>query len=132
MFEGCKSLTTAPELPATTLADGCYENMFYNCTQLTSAPELPATTLADYCYSFMFDSCTNLESVTMLATDVSASDCLYNWITDTGTGATSRTLKVANETVYNTIVNTKYYNNPALPDNWKKDASGTTVIYNEQ
>ena len=43
MFFSCKSLTTAPELPATILADKCYRNMFYNCTLLTTAPELPST-----------------------------------------------------------------------------------------
>lgn len=36
MFSGCTSLTTAPELPATTLASGCYYGMFYNCRNLTS------------------------------------------------------------------------------------------------
>ena len=133
MFFECQSLTTAPELPAMTLAKGCYYNMFNNCKALTSAPELPATKLANNCYNGMFYECTNLESVTMLATDgFDQKECLFKWLFDAGTGATSRTLKVANETVYNTIVNTKYDNNPALPDNWKKDASGTTVIYNEQ
>ena len=34
-------------LPATTLANSCYLNMFYKCTSLTTAPELPATTLAN-------------------------------------------------------------------------------------
>jgi hypothetical protein len=29
----------------------CYDNMFSYCTSLTQAPELPATTLADSCYS---------------------------------------------------------------------------------
>ena len=133
MFFECQSLTTAPELPAMTLAKGCYYNMFNNCRALTSAPELLAKKLANDCYNGMFFECTNLESVTMLATDgFDQKECLFKWLFDAGTGATSRTLKVANETVYNTIVNTKYYNNPALPDNWKKDASGTTVIYNEQ
>ena len=133
MFFECQSLTTAPELPAMTLAKRCYYNMFNNCRALTSAPELPAKKLANDCYNGMFYECTNLESVTMLATDgFDQKECLFKWLFDAGTGATSRTLKVANETVYNTIVNTKYYNNPALPDNWKKDASGTTVIYNEQ
>lgn len=47
------SLTTPPELPATTLTYGCYQGMFENCA-LTTAPQLPATTLADYCYSRMF------------------------------------------------------------------------------
>jgi hypothetical protein len=45
MFDGCTSLTTAPALPATTLAANCYSYMFYGCTSLTSAPALPATTL---------------------------------------------------------------------------------------
>ena len=50
MFKNCTSLTTAPELPATTLAERCYFNMFTRCISLTQAPELPATTLADGCY----------------------------------------------------------------------------------
>ena len=57
MFDGCTSLTTAPALPATTLAEFCYYSMFYGCTALTTAPSLPATTLADYCYQYMFWDC---------------------------------------------------------------------------
>ena len=53
-------LTTAPELPATTLAYGCYAMMFQWCTVLTQAPTLPATTLANFCYYYMFDNCTSL------------------------------------------------------------------------
>ena len=34
MFQGCTSLTNALYLPATTLASGCYNSMFYNCTRL--------------------------------------------------------------------------------------------------
>ena len=33
-----------------TMADYCYDSMFYGCTSLTQAPALPATTLANYCY----------------------------------------------------------------------------------
>jgi hypothetical protein len=80
MFEGCTNLTTAPELPATTLADYCYNDMFRGCTNLTTAPELPATTLADYCYSDMFEGCTNLNYIKMLATDISAPHCLDLWV----------------------------------------------------
>ena len=36
MFEGCTSLTTAPELPATTLASNCYYSMFKGCTNLNT------------------------------------------------------------------------------------------------
>ena len=62
MFNGCTGLTDASDLllPATTLADSCYQYMFAGCTSLTKAPELPATTLADYCYRNMFDGCTSL------------------------------------------------------------------------
>jgi hypothetical protein len=34
MFQDCNSITTAPDLPATALADGCYKYMFYNCSSL--------------------------------------------------------------------------------------------------
>ena len=60
MFAGCQSLTKAPALPATTLADYCYAYMFNRCQSLTKAPELPATTLADYCYQYMFLDCQSL------------------------------------------------------------------------
>ena len=80
MFWGCSSLTTAPELPATTLASDCYSHMFSGCSSLTTAPELPATTLADYCYSHMFWGCSRLNYIKMLATDISAYDCLYGWV----------------------------------------------------
>jgi hypothetical protein len=71
MFSGCRNLTTAPELPATTLAEGCYSHMFQYCTSLTTAPELPATTLEPYCYDSMFSFCTSLTTVpTLIDTNV--------------------------------------------------------------
>lgn len=66
MFRGCTSLTTAPELPATTLDMSCYNNMFNGCTSLTTAPALPTTTLADSCYGYMFDGCTSLTTAPAL------------------------------------------------------------------
>ena len=63
LFQGCKSLTTAPELPATTLVKNCYNSMFQGCTSLTTAPDLPATTLATNCYLKMFYGCSSLISV---------------------------------------------------------------------
>ena len=75
MFDGCTSLTTAPELPATTLPNGCYKYMFHGCTSLTTAPELPATTLADHCYNNMFSGCTNLTTAPELPATTLASSC---------------------------------------------------------
>ena len=83
MFSRCKSLTTAPELPATTLATGCYYHMFGNCTSLTKSPDLPATTLANNCYNTMFIGCQNIRYVKCLATDISATDCLTDWLDGT-------------------------------------------------
>ena len=80
MFRNCTSLTTAPELPATTLKTQCYASMFQGCSSLTSAPELPATTLADSCYESMFKGCSNLNNITMLAENISATNCLGNWV----------------------------------------------------
>lgn len=37
LFEGCTSLLSAPELPATTMEKGCYSQMFAGCTALKSA-----------------------------------------------------------------------------------------------
>ena len=80
MFYGCTGLTSAPDLNATKLADDCYYQMFYGCTSLTSAPDLNATTLADYCYYQMFSGCTKLSYVKCLATDISATSCLGQWL----------------------------------------------------
>ena len=77
MFYGCKSLTSAPKLPATTLANSCYGSMFRYCRNLTSAPELPATTLANYCYKGMFSVCTKLTSAPELPATTLANSCYY-------------------------------------------------------
>lgn len=98
MFKGCTSLTTAPELPATEVRKNCYRSMFYGCTSLTTAPTLPTPTLSyDYCYFYMFYGCTNLNSITMLATNISASNCLTNWVD--GVAATGTFTKAASATI---------------------------------
>ena len=47
------------------VSEYCYYNMFDGCTSLQTAPELPATTLASRCYREMFSGCTNFDSVNM-------------------------------------------------------------------
>ena len=88
MFSGCTSLASAPELPATTLAEGCYGSMFSGCTSLASAPALPATTLAEGCYSSMFYGCTSLVSAPALPATTLADEC-YNWMFDDCTSLVS-------------------------------------------
>ena len=79
MFSGCTGLTTAPELPATSLAESCYSDMFSGCTGLTTAPELPATSLAESCYSDMFSGCTGLTTIDCYATSY-AIGATSNWV----------------------------------------------------
>ena len=75
LFLNCKVLTSAPKLPATTLAKNCYRNMFMNCTSLESAPALPAETLALACYNGMFMNCTSLGSAPALPAKKIAESC---------------------------------------------------------
>ena len=89
MFSGCTSLTSAPELPATTLANGCYGGMFYNCSSLTTAPAaLPATTLAIGCYAGMFQGCTSLSSVEVAFTAWNPSDATTSWLNNVAASGT--------------------------------------------
>ena len=126
MFSGCTSLTDAPVLPATKLADFCYSTMFYGCTSLTSAPKLSAEKLANNCYTYMFSNCNSLSTITMLAPASKINLTPYffiHWLNRAGKTAASRTLKVQDADAYNALEGTGY-----LPDIWKKDAEGTTVV----
>ena len=116
MFQNCTSLKVAPALPATKLADDCYCGMFYGCTSLETAPELPATDLPGNCYNAMFYGCSKLMSFTLLVPKTSISNYPYgisNWLKDAGTDATSRTLKVKDKAAYDALVA------KGLDENWK-------------
>ena len=78
MFYGCTGLTQAPALPATTLTPSCYSNMFYGCTALTHAPALPATTLTTSCYQNMFRGCTSLTQAPALPATTLVNYCYSN------------------------------------------------------
>ena len=66
LFSGCSSVIDAEnlELPATTLSNNCYQNMFNYAVNLTKVPkELPATTLTEWCYANMYFQCSAVTSV---------------------------------------------------------------------
>lgn len=77
MFKDCTLLTEAPALPATTLAASCYTFMFRGCTSLTQAPDLPATSLMNYCYNGMFELCTSLTTAPVLSATTLPQGCYY-------------------------------------------------------
>lgn len=84
MFGYCSNLVSAPELPATDLAEDCYASMFYGCSALTEAPELPAKNLAIRCYGAMFSECKALQ----VGPDLDATDlkmgCYHNMFYGSG------------------------------------------------
>lgn len=76
MFQNCTSLLTAPIMLVKYLGECSCLYMFYNCKCLTTAPILYPSTLKRRCYRFMFCECNKLNYIKMLATDISASNCL--------------------------------------------------------
>lgn len=116
MFNGCTSLTVAPPtLPALTVPSGssssygCYQRMFSGCTSLTSSPIISATTIGEKGMSEMFRGCTNLSNITCLATDISATNCTENWVTNVAASGTFT--KAASMSSWTTGAN-------GIPANW--------------
>ena len=54
--------------------------MFSECTNITKSPRLPARTLTQGCYEYMFRKCSKLKEVTISANNISAEDCLHEWL----------------------------------------------------
>ena len=144
MFQSCTSLKTAPALPATELKEACYYATFQGCTSLKTAPELNAKTLVKGCYEKIFNNCLALENVTMLATDGFATNwCLNTWLgyykeygdgnvedCSAGKNASTRKLTLANEGVYNQLVNKESTDESTwITAYWKTDNQSTTILY---
>ena len=126
LFAGADKLVNNDErllvLPATTLTEGCYDNMFSGCKGIEKAPELPAPKLEKGCYQEMFFDCSKLNSVKCLATDISAEGCTKNWLTNAGTEATG-------EKVLETAVPMTSGSDDGVPDGWTSfiPVSGITL-----
>lgn len=88
LFQGCTGLITAPKLPATTLGINCYDYMFDGCTSLKTAPDIIASTFSSHCCRRMFYGCTSLNYIKCLATDISADYCTQNWVYDVASTGT--------------------------------------------
>lgn len=81
MFRKCSFLAdvSSISLPAMSLSVDCYREMFRECSKLQSAPILPAPTLVQECYRQMFSS-SGIKSIVCLATNISATNCLNEWV----------------------------------------------------
>ena len=140
MFYACTSLTTAPALPATTLAYGCYRSMFYGCTSLTTAPSLPATTLADACYMYVFYGCTSLTTAPTLPA-ITLKELCYNDMFDNCTNLTTAPALPATtlaESCYSYMFNgctsLQVYSSSGTghTNEWRIPTSGTAESYTSQ
>lgn len=75
LFEGCSTLSSFPKMPATKLAESCYEGMFSGCTSLKFGPVLLAEDLCASCYEGMFENCTSLFRLDTLSSKNLANNC---------------------------------------------------------
>lgn len=117
LFRNCTNLTTAPNLPSTTLASDCYRNMFDGCTNLTTAPELPATNLAEGCYYYMFCNCSNINYVKIGAESPSPLN-MTDWLYNT---ASTGTLEITNN-----IMQVTENSSSSLPTGWSLERTSST------
>ncbi len=72
---------TRMELPATEMKPYCYYYMFSGCNKMVETPALPSTSLAKYCYGGMFDSCWLIKSAPELPATTLADYC-YEYMFD--------------------------------------------------
>ena len=125
LFAGADKLVNNDErllvLPATTLTEGCYQDMFNGCKGIEKAPELPAPTLVKDCYQEMFAGCSKLKYVKCLATDISAENCTKGWLTNAGTEATG-------EKVLETLVPMTPNSDDGVPTSWTAQTDGATAV----
>ena len=107
LFENCSVLTSAPELPATSLAYNCYYCMFSGCTNLKSAPKLPAKALANQCYAYMFAGCKNLKTAPKLPAKTSQMYCYASMFS----GCTNlKSAELSIEFLYRGCCSSMFYN----------------------
>lgn len=116
IFYGCTSLTYNPikTVPNTFTFNGVMTYVLRDCTNMTGAIVLPAETLTANCYNSAFRG-TKLSYIKMLATDISASNCLSYWLNGVPNVSTSIFVKHIDATWTTT-------GNSGVPTNW-------TVIY---
>lgn len=90
LFKNCRTIKSVSTsfLPATTLANSCYKDMFSGCTSLRRSPDLPATELARDCYTRMFSGCNSLKYIKAMFTTTPSSYYTSNWVNSVASSGT--------------------------------------------
>ena len=112
MFSGCTSLTNAPILPAEELSPNCYDRMFKGCTSLTESPRLGAKRLVKGCYNGMFEDCENLQTIEALFTTTPSKYYTNNWVN--GVSVTGTFVKSSENEA-------SIKSNYSIPEEWETD-----------
>ena len=81
LFSEANGLVDASQLllPTFTSVHG-YAAMFSKCYTLLYAPALPATSLANYCYDYMFRGCSSLTEIKLSYTGSFSTSYFSNWV----------------------------------------------------
>ena len=97
-------------LPATTLTDECYMEMFKGCNNLDRAPDLPADRVPDKAYADMFGYCSSLKYIKCLATEF-GSGSTDQWVVGVPIGSDGTFVRAASMTSWTT-------GDSGIPTNW--------------
>lgn len=94
LFENCKALLTAPDLPSTVLTGYAYVYMFEGCASLSSCPDLPAKSVPEYAYLSMFEGCSSITAMPEIAATSIGTQCMERMFAECGKLKTATDLKV--------------------------------------
>lgn len=84
LFVGTK-IERAPLIPAVdVMPPYAYFAMFAECKSLVNAPFLPSRTVSEHGYARMFYLSPNIRNIRIAATDISANECLWEWLQQSG------------------------------------------------
>lgn len=108
LFRGCSALIKAPNIPSTTLSEGCYYCMFYE-SGLIEGPELPAKSLVAHCYEYMFARSFNMLNVKVHAESWNTA-YTFDWLSATAWEQSGVLTKPTNTTIPS--------GNSGVPSNW--------------
>lgn len=128
MFRQCNYLVTAPNLPATSLAEYMYSQMFYECSSLEIGPVIFATTVNSTDlppFYQMFRNCVKLKWLECRLSGNTAADLYYAtgyWLYNAGTSVTgTKKIRVYSTEPWDSATGSLPGWPKAIPDGWTKE-----------
>ena len=88
IYSNCTALTNPGIIQVGNLTADSFSQAFIQCTSLETAPDLLADTLSNGSYYRLFYGCSKLNYVKCMATNHSATNCTYQWLSGVKNGGT--------------------------------------------